>query len=511
MQATLIFPHQLFQEHPALHPGRSVVMVEEYLFFRQYLFHKQKILLHRASMRYYAEQLQAKGYEVIYLDAQQSAADARTLLPWLSGQGFSEFFLADTHDYLLERRLNRTARQTGVTLHVLDSPGFLLGKSEIISELPSKKRLFQTEFYITQRKKLGILMDHAGQPIGGKWTYDVENRKKYPKGKLPPPVLLPELTPFHTEALAYVLEHFEKNPGTVQIPELYPINSGQSLDWLQQFLEQRFTGFGTYEDAMLVHEQILHHSVLTPALNIGLLTPLQVLDAVLAHAGIARGEANAPNQNIHLPDLEGFIRQLIGWREFIRAVYITKGVTERTTNFWKFQRKIPPAFYDGTTGIAPVDTVIKRVLQTGYCHHIERLMVLGNFMLLCEFDPDEVYKWFMELFIDSYDWVMVPNVYGMSQFADGGIMATKPYLSASNYLMKMGDWQDGPWQATWDGLFWRFMHVHREFFLKNPRLSMLVRSFDKMPSAKREAHLSAAAAYLAHLDQASMTHAGGRS
>jgi deoxyribodipyrimidine photolyase-related protein len=179
-----------------------------------------------------------------------------------------------------------------------------------------------------------------------------------------------------------------------------------------------------------------------------------------------------------------------------RAVYQLKGTEERTRNYWGFTRKIPESFWQGTTGIEPLDLTIKKVLDTGYCHHIERLMVVGNFMLLCEFDPDEVYRWFMELFIDAYDWVMVPNVYGMSQFADGGLMSTKPYISGSNYLMKMSDFKKGTWQETWDALFWRFMHVHRDFFLQNPRLGMLVRSFDKMPSEKQNALLVKADKYL---------------
>ena len=192
----------------------------------------------------------------------------------------------------------------------------------------------------------------------------------------------------------------------------------------------------------------------------------------------------------------------MGWREFIRAVYELRGVEERNKNYWKFSRKIPQSFWNGTTGIEPIDLTIKTVLETGYCHHIERLMVLGNFMLLCEFDPNEVYQWFMEMFIDSYDWVMVPNVYGMSQFADGGIMSTKPYISGSNYLMKMSNYPKGDWQQIWDGLFWRFMHVHRDFFLQNPRLGMLVKSFDKMDASKRNLHLENGERYLGELDKA---------
>jgi len=170
-------------------------------------------------------------------------------------------------------------------------------------------------------------------------------------------------------------------------------------------------------------------------------------------------------------------------------VYQWRGREERTRNFWGFERPIPESLWKGTTGIDPVDDTIRKVRETGYCHHIERLMVMGNFMLLNEYHPDEVYRWFMELFIDAYDWVMVPNVYGMSQFADGGLMATKPYISGSNYLMKMSNHSKGAWQERWDALFWRFMHTNRDFFLRNPRLSMLVRTFDKMPAEKRSAIL----------------------
>jgi deoxyribodipyrimidine photolyase-related protein len=234
--------------------------------------------------------------------------------------------------------------------------------------------------------------------------------------------------------------------------------------------------------------------VLTPYLNIGLLTPKQVVNKVMAAY---------QQHSIPLNSVEGFIRQIIGWREFIRGVYEAAGTKQRTTNYWKFTRKIPASFYEGTTGIAPVDDTIKKLLATGYSHHIERLMVLSNFMLLCEFDPDEVYRWFMELYIDAYDWVMVPNVYGMGQFADGGLMCTKPYISGSNYIFKMSDYKKGaPWAATWDALFWRFMHVHRSFFLQNPRLGMLIRTFDKMPAQKQQDLLQKADDFLQSLDKA---------
>jgi len=211
---------------------------------------------------------------------------------------------------------------------------------------------------------------------------------------------------------------------------------------------------------------------------------------------VDRALAYAEENQVPINSLEGFVRQIIGWREFIRGMYEVKGTESRIRNFWGFERKIPKSFYEGTTGIVPVDETIKMVLKTGYCHHIERLMVLGNFMLLCEFHPDEVYRWFMELFVDAYDWVMVPNVYGMSQFADGGFFATKPYISGSNYIMKMSNYKKGDWQSIWDGLFWRFMDNNRDFFLKNPRLGMLVRTYDKMNPERQETLRNTAASFL---------------
>jgi deoxyribodipyrimidine photolyase-related protein len=205
-------------------------------------------------------------------------------------------------------------------------------------------------------------------------------------------------------------------------------------------------------------------------LNIGLITPKQILNSTLEYSK----EFNVP-----LNSLEGFVRQIIGWREFIRAVYHLKGSKQRTTNFWNFSKKIPNTFYNGSTGIIPVDNIIKNINKNGYAHHIERLMVLGNIMCLMRFDPNEVYKWFMEMFIDSYDWVMVPNVYGMSQFADGGIMSTKPYISGSNYILKMSNYKKEAWCELWDALYWRFIDDHRDFFNKNYRMKMMVTLYDK--------------------------------
>ena len=487
-EVALIFPHQLFKQHPAVPLVRRAYLIEEYLFFSQYRFHKQKLTFHRATMKFYEQYLKSRGIEVSYIESEVSESDIRNLLPELRVDGIH---VADPVDNYLMRRLTEGCQQARISLTCHPSPGFLNTLDELSSFFsPTKKKFFQTEFYINERKKRRILLDQAEQPIGGKWTFDAENRKKYPRGLHPPAVQFPSADDYFEEAKQYVAKNYPTNPGYLNETPLYPLDFQSSNDWLRQFMEHRFSHFGDYEDAIVSKESILNHSVLSPLINVGLITPEEVIKELLGYAS---------QHNISINNTEGIIRQLIGWREFIRGVYEVKGTAERTRNFWEFTRKIPASFYTGTTGIEPVDMTIKKLLKTGYNHHIERLMVLGNFMVLCEFDPDEVYRWFMELYIDAYDWVMVPNVYGMSQFADGGMMSTKPYISGSNYLLKMSDYKKGPWTQIWDGLFWRFMDVHREFFLKNPRLGMLIRTYDKMSEDKKQKHHQIAEEFIAKI------------
>jgi deoxyribodipyrimidine photolyase-related protein len=489
---SLIFPNQLFQESPLFDINATIYLVEEFLFFKQYKFHQQKIAFHRATMKAYAAYLSStKNLKVHYIDSINGISDIRELLPLLKKEGVEHIHYVDPTDNWLQKRIENGCEKLSIDTIVHDSPLFFNTKKEL-SDFFSihKKKYHQTTFYTDQRKKRKILLDDEGKPQGGKWTFDTENRKKYPSKKLPPVVHFPSEDRYFQEAKLYVETNFSHHLGTLTSYPLYPTNFKTTKDWLEQFFEQRFLEFGTYEDAIVAENSILNHSVLTPMLNVGLISPQDIIKSCLLYAA---------KNNVPINSVEGFVRQIIGWREFIRGIYESRGTEERTANYWKFTKKIPASFYDGTTGITPVDLTIKKILKTGYCHHIERLMVLGNFMLLCEFDPDEVYKWFMELFIDSYDWVMVPNVYGMSQFADGGLMASKPYISGSNYLMKMSNYKKGEWQASWDGLFWRFMDKQRGFFLSNPRLGMLVRMYDKMPPEKQQTHIENAQKYLSNL------------
>ncbi|MEY3957346.1 MAG: hypothetical protein RLZ73_1803 [Bacteroidota bacterium] len=477
MSTFLIFPHQLFEE-TLTQEADVFYLVESHLFFRQYAFHKQKLIFHRASMRAFADRLREAGKVIEYIDSH----DSRSAEVALAASIKDEITLFDPNDYLLERRLRKSG-----SVRFLPSPNFLNTDTALLG---NRKPYYQTAFYTQQRKDRGILLEEDGKPAGGQWTYDSENRKKIPKNTVIP-APFPEAVPnaYISEAVAYVSQHFPDNLGSSDMPfsgAYYPVTHAEAQAALELFLRERMHLFGDYEDAIKAQEKTLFHSILSPLINVGLLNPADVV----ARVATCHGPLNS---------VEGFIRQIIGWREFVQLLYRKISVQQRTTNYWGFTNEMPAAFYDGTTGLEPIDQTIRKLLKTGYNHHIERLMVLGNFMLLCEIKPDAVYRWFMEMYIDAYDWVMVPNVYGMSQFSDGGLMTTKPYICGSNYILKMSDYPKGEWQEIWDGLFWRFLDKQRETFRKNPRWAMLISTWDKMPSEKKQTHLNNAEVFLTQL------------
>lgn len=470
MDVSFIFPHQLYEANPAIAKGRTIYLIEDELFFTQYPFHKHKLMLHRASMKAYQQHLESSGFTVTYIEA-HAQLSLDHLFQKLKEERVTQLHVVDPTDYLLSRRLNRFADRYEIKLVNYESPNFLCDTNYLNDYFKTKKRYFLTEFYIEQRKRFDILYEN-GKPVGDKWTFDQENRKKLPESVVPPEPLDFKRNAFVAEAAHYVQTYFASNPGDVASFN-YPVTFSDARKNLHDFVRNRLKLYGIYQDAISTHQAFLFHSVLTPALNIGLLQPQEVLEGVLAK------DVSAP-----LNSVEGFVRQVLGWREFIRAVYLREGVFQRTNNHWQHTRPLPESFWNATTGIAPIDNVIQKSITHAYSNHIERLMIIGNFMLLCEIHPDEIYKWFMSLFIDAYDWVMVPNVYGMSQYADGGLMSTKPYISGSNYLHKMSHFKKGEWSEIWDALYWSFIGNHQEEFEKNPRMSMMVRQLQKMDKSK---------------------------
>lgn len=495
MQVTLVFPHQLFRHSEALAKHRNVLLVEEWLFFKQYPFHKQKLVFHRATMQFYQHWLTEAGYNVIYVDCNEHNSNIRYLPAWLHKHHYTEIHYCNVADDWLQHRLAGAAKKAGLTLVQYDTPAFLNTLQQLDEYTAGKQHYFQTDFYIHQRQLRNILLQKDGRPEGDKWSFDAENRLKLPRREAVPRCDFPRIGKYVKEAIDYVNSQFARNPGSMPpafntANGFYPVTFDEVQHWLDDFLISRFGKFGKYEDAIAQHKEVLYHSLLSPLLNVGLLTPQQVLDAAL--------EAYKKH-HIPLNSVEGFVRQIMGWREFMRMIYVAIGRRQRTANHWGFTRRMPQSFYTGITGVASVDAIIQKVLRNAWCHHIERLMVLGNFMLLCEFHPDDVYHWFMVMFIDAYDWVMVANVYGMSQFADGGLMATKPYISGSNYLLKMSDFKKGEWQEIWDALFWRFLHKHKKYFESNARLGILLKSWDNMDAAKQKHHLHTAEHFLHNL------------
>ena len=442
----LLFPHQLFADAAQRADTDQVILHKHPHFFTRYDFHVQKIALHTESMAQYAELLTQSGKKIRITDKPLGELAAA-----LSASGVREITYYELTDHFLEREVKEAFE--AFTIHRLPSPMFLTPRAEREHYFNGREKVAMADFYKMQRRRLGVLVTNDGKPFGEKWSFDAENRKSIPKDVVAP-----------VGTLTYARTHREAKA---------------QLLW---FLENCLATFGTYEDAMRTTDGRLFHSVLTPSLNIGLITPQKVVAETLSFA-----EKNP----IPLASLEGFLRQVIGWREFMHGTYEALGEKQRAGNFFNFTNTLPEAFWWAKTGLVPADTVISRVNEEGYCHHIERLMVLGNLLLLLEVRPDDVFMWFMTKFVDAYDWVMVPNIYGMSQYADGGMMTTKPYLCGSSYLQKMGDWPKGGWTAEWDALYWRFINRHRTFFLSNPRSSMMVSLYDRLKPETKELHAAA--------------------
>ncbi len=483
--AAIVYPHQLWAANPAVANAPIVVLVEDPLFFKQYQFHVQKLVLHRASMTEFMQRCESLGKKV-YRIASKSMSCSSEIGAFLKAKKLSKALAVEPTDDWLKRLVSDGCREAKIELQWLADPSFLT-PTDVMQQWAEKREHYRfTDFYMQQRKRLGLLLDEKGKPVGGKWTFDTENRKRLPKGHVVPPLKTPNTLASVSEAKRYVSKEFPNAIGQVD-DFCYPVTPEQATTWLDTFIDDRLASFGDYEDAISKEETFLFHSVLTPMLNIGLVTPEQIVNQVVARS-----------DQVSLNSLEGFLRQVIGWREFIRLVYVHSGSRQRTTNAWKLTRTLPASFYTGSTGITPFDQSVKRTLKYAYCHHIERLMVLGNFMLLCDVEPDAVYRWFMELFIDAYDWVMVPNVYGMSQHADGGLMTTKPYISGSSYILKMSDYAKGEWCEVWDALYWRFIDRERDFFSANPRMRVMVGQLDRM-GTKLAHHKSVAGRFLEKL------------
>ncbi|MFZ1250218.1 MAG: cryptochrome/photolyase family protein [Candidatus Microsaccharimonas sp.] len=470
----LVFPHQLFEEHFSADKTTVFIFIEDDLFFKQYRFHKQKLILHRASMRCLFDQLVAHGYSARYIENSEEPSMSQ-LKKELVKLDIGTVGYYDVVDDWLQKRLDTLFKDLAVVNERYASPSFLTSAGKIEDYFDHHPNRMQ-HFYEWQRRRLNILIDEKGNPTGGKWSYDEANRKKLPKKITLPKPYPKQSSEYIDAAITWTNKHFSENPGDADTFN-YPITHDDAKKRLTIFLEDRFALFGPYEDAISKEDSEVFHSVLSPLLNNGLLTPEQVIRETLNYAN---------KHTVPIESVEGFIRQIIGWREYMRATYVRFGRKMRTKNHLSATRSIGKNWWDGSTGLEPVDDVIKKVLTTAYAHHIERLMILGNSMVLLRLHPDEVYEWFMSLFIDAYDWVMVPNVYAMSQFAAADFITTKPYISGSNYIVKMSDYKKADWSEVWDALYWQFIDDFRDMIAANHRSSMMVSLYDRMSDEKKE-------------------------
>lgn len=471
-----LFPTELLQKKSPAEKLPVVFMREDHELCTHFRYHQQKIVFFLAAMRAYADELRAAGFTVHY--EQLGVSDKsfeESLAEFLTLSNAKHLSYFEIEDKFFAERIEALSQKLKISTETWISPMFLTTHDQFKHYLREVKKPMMKSFYERQRKRLKIMVDRDLKPVGGQWSFDEDNREPLPKNYIAPPIPQFEKTAHEKAAIQLVQKYFSSHPGDAAETWL-PTERENARAWLADFWKNRFRDFGPYEDALAPHSPFLNHSILTPFLNVGLLTPAEVIRGALKVA-VA--------EKIPLNSAEGFIRQVIGWREFIRGIYQQFSEQQESSNFWGHHRLLSSHWYSGKTGIAPLDDVIKKTLRYGYAHHIERLMVVGCLMLLLEVKPTEAHRWFMEMYIDSSDWVMGPNVFGMALFSDGGIFATKPYICGSNYYRKMGGYKGGDWQDGVDGLYWSFIERHKTFFLKNPRLSMAVRSLEKMDAEKK--------------------------
>lgn len=475
----LVFPNQLFLEIENMEI-ENLILYEAEEYFTKYNYNQKKILLHRASMQNFYSDLKDKlsQTEIEYFNFK---ADLKEIVG-----DFNNLTIFDPINKDIKNKIKKITAKEKIELTILESPNFLT-TAEQNADYFKENKFFQHKYYQMQRKRLNILLDENNKPLGGKWSFDSKNRKKFPKN-----IEIPDLPEFENkilkEAKQYTAENFADNPGDLD-NFIYPVNRKEAQVLLADFIKNKLDYFGKYQDGFEKDIVFGFHSIISSSLNIGLLNPEEVVEAVLDYY---------QNNEIEIASVEGFIRQIIGWREYVRALYDLESDKMLASDFFNHKRDFPEEFYQAESGIEVLDDSIKKAVDYAYTHHIERLMVLGNFFLLTELDKDQVFKWFMEIFIDAYDWVMFANVYGMSQYSYSKMM-TKPYISSSNYILKMSHYKKGEWAEIWDGLYWYFIDKNKDKFADNPRMALILSILNRMDKEKLKKHKTKAKNYLAEL------------
>lgn len=501
-----ILGDQLLREHPALlaaeHEGATrkqirVVLVESRTRLQKMAYQRKKLVLLLSAMRHYAEELREQGYVVDVIQAKSTPAGLRRHVAKHTPKRLYTMLAAEYGGRMWQQTC--LAPALGLPVELVGNTQFLVGRYDPYGDVEPDRRVVMEYFYRAMRRHFALLMDDD-DPAGGEWNFDKANRKPLPKAGLDAPPR-PRFTPDTiTRAVMEEVAALPKGVGTVDGFDLAVTRSEAERAFVD-FLDKRLADFGAYEDAMSRADALLFHSQLSPYMNVGLLDPLEMAQ----RAEVRYQEGQAPINSV-----EGFVRQIIGWREYIYWQYWRQMPGLLTANGWRHTRPMPRFFWDADTKMACLRYVVQRVIDGGYSHHIERLMVICNFAILAGLDPAQVNAWFLEFYIDSYEWVVTPNVIGMGLNADGGQTATKPYISSANYINKMSDYCGGcrfdPKQRTgedacpYNFLYWNFLLTHEEALRSNPRSGPAVLGLRHLDGDARRAVQQQAAEFLAGLE-----------
>jgi deoxyribodipyrimidine photolyase-related protein len=467
--------------------------------------HPKKIALIFAAMRHFAAELTAQGVRVDYIrldDPANTGSFGGEVERAIRRHRPERIVVTWPGEWRVLEEVRSWERRFAVPVEIREDDRFLCSLETFRHWLSGRRQPRMEAFYRMMRRHCRILLDPAGRPVGGRWNFDAENRAPLPTGVVPPEPFRVEPDAITQEVLALVRRSFPDRFGTVDGFD-YPVIRAQARAALAHFVAQALPSFGRFQDAMKAGMSPLFHSRLSPLLNLGLLEPREVIDAALA----AFAAGHAP-----LASVEGFVRQILGWREYVRGLYWSAMPGYTARNALKHMRPLPAFYWSGQTEMRCLADVITRIGREAYAHHIERLMVTGNFALLAGCDPAEVHIWYLSVFADAFEWVEAPNTLGMSQFADGGLLASKPYAASAAYLRRMSDFCEGcrfdPKLRTgeracpFNFLFWDFLARHRRRFADHPRIGALYRTFDRFPAAHQQAIRLQARAFLDSLPQA---------
>lgn len=490
----LILGDQLNHQHSWFEEQENAtlyVMMECFSETNYVRHHIQKIIGFFLSMRNFSQHLQQEGHQVLYLklDDKRNQQKITSNIQWILEEtqaGIFEYQLPD--EYRLDQELKKFAEGVAVRVNTFDTEHFLSERNTLKEMFEGKKMYLMERFYRKMRVEYNILMEKDGEtPLTGQWNYDADNRKKLPKK-----IDIPKPKEFekNVEGLLELIR--QQNIDTIGEVDpkhfTYPVTREEGLDLLDHFLKVQFENFGTYQDAMTERDELLFHSKISFALNTKMLSPLEVIKTVeqywYDHQDI-----------INIAQAEGFIRQILGWREYMRGIYWAKMPEYAELNYFDHQKQLPSWYWTGDTKMNCLHHAIRQSLEGAYAHHIQRLMITGNFALLLGVHPDEVDAWYLGIYIDAIQWVEITNTRGMSQFADGGIVGTKPYVSSANYIHKMSDYcanchydrkeKVGPKACPFNSLYWDFYHRHEDKLSKNPRVGMMYRTWGRMKDKER--------------------------